>query len=421
MGVLFRGARSRCCETASGWEAHGRAPSSPTPNATTAAEWVTPPGLAVERDKTGTQPPWLERGRIPCLDGLRALSIALVFIEHGTIARHHTHGFLGLVASHVGSVGVDVFFAISGFLITLLLMRELGRTETISLRSFYARRFFRLMPAAAVYLLFVLCMQLAGHIRLEPRNWAHVLTYTVNFDPHPVWETGHLWSLSIEEHFYLVWPIVLLLLGPRRSAILAAAWLLAAPAVRYALFTINPANEGRIEMWTPFRIDCIAVGCLLAVLAGDARFRRLTITSRRSAFIAGTTFMVLLGLSFLGGLRVAHFMPLEGSARAMCIGAILWLTVVHPDSRWGRFLETRPLVAVGILSYSLYLWQEPFFDPRIDHWSTRFPLDLILAVTAAVLSYKLVEQPCLRLKERFDSRALAPTRVTCQPLAARQR
>ena len=344
-----------------------------------------------------------------------------MFVEHASIARHRTHGFLGEVASHVGSVGVDVFFAISGFLITLLLLRELRRTETISLRSFYARRFLRLMPAAGVYLLFVVCMQLAGHIRLEPRNWVHALTYTVNFDPNPVWETGHLWSLSIEEHFYLVWPVVLLALGARRSAVLAAVWLIAAPAARYALFLANPANEGRMELWTPLRIDCIAAGCLLAVLAWSPTFRRLTSTTGRFAAIALVIAAGLLALSFIGGLRVAHFMPLEGSARALCVAAILWLTLGHANSRWGRLLETKPLVVIGVLSYSLYLWQEPFFDPRIEHWSTRFPLDVILAVAAAVLSYKLVEQPCLRLKERFNNLRLGGDELARATVPARPR
>jgi peptidoglycan/LPS O-acetylase OafA/YrhL len=349
-------------------------------------------------------PPWLERGRIPCLDGLRALSIALVFIEHGTIASHHTHGFMGQVASHIGSLGVDVFFAISGFLITLLLLREVRRNQTISLHAFYTRRFLRLMPAAGAYLLFVLFMQVAGHIHLDPRNWLHVLTYTVNFDPNPVWETGHLWSLSIEEHFYLLWPIVLLLLGPRRSGILAAVWLIAAPVARYVVFTLHPHDEGRFELWTPIRIDCIAAGCLLALLACDSRFRRLTFMSGRAAGLVGALLAVALALSFAAGLWVAHFMPLEGTTRAVCVAAILWLTVVHSQSPWGRLLETKPLVVVGLLSYSLYLWQEPFFDPRLDRWWTRFPVDVVLAVMAAVLSYKLVEQPCLRLKERWGAR-----------------
>src|SRR4029450_13316270 len=101
------------------------------------------------------------------------------------------------------------------------------------------RRFLRLMPAMGLFLLTVFVLQLFGHGTATGRNWAHLLTYPVNFDPHPR-VAGHLWSLSIEEQFYFVWPVLLLFLGPRHGRTAAIAWLLAAPLLRFTVFRFHP-------------------------------------------------------------------------------------------------------------------------------------------------------------------------------------
>ncbi|HZN66425.1 MAG TPA: acyltransferase [Tepidisphaeraceae bacterium] len=374
------------------------------------AATAVPAAVAVVKEP---RPQWLDRGRIPCLDGLRAFSIALVFLEHISLivtrGHHVRHGPREGVAwyfGNVGGVGVDVFFAISGFLITLLLVRELNRADTISLKGFYTRRFLRLMPAAIVFIGTIFALQLAGRLHLTGRNWAHVLTYTANFDPQPAWQTGHLWSLSIEEQFYFVWPIALLLLGPRRAGIAAFAWLIGAPLFRFALLRLHPHDMGRFDFWTPVRVDCIAAGCLLAVAAGDDRFRRMTRTSPRlAAALVGAAAFTMFASYVAGYLVPLYGVTVGHSVRAACVVAIIWLSINHAASTWGRLLEWRLLVGIGILSYSLYLWQQLFLGRDSGSSPATILLNVGLAVAAALGSYFLVERPFLRIKERAGKRA----------------
>jgi peptidoglycan/LPS O-acetylase OafA/YrhL len=377
---------------------------------------VAPAALAPAQDAlplegTDARPAWLDRGRIPVLDGLRALSIALVFLEHGSDATgYHAPGILRRLLGTIGALGVDVFFAISGFLITLLLVREFRRTQRISLRGFYVRRFLRLMPAAIVFLLTVFVMQLLGRTALDGRNWLHVLTYTVNFDARPAWITGHLWSLSIEEQFYMLWPLALVLLGPWRAGAGAALWLAGAPVLRFVMLRLHPHDMGRFDNWTPIRVDCIAAGCLLALVAWSDEFRRRTRTSSAGSIGVVAGAIVLLFASFLLGLRVAVYgVTIGHSVRALCIVALIWYSINYAGSAWGRLLELRPFVFVGVLSYSLYLWQQPFLAPHGVRWVSSPLWGLVLAVSVAVLSYVFVERPFLRLKDGLGRRR-APAR-----------
>lgn len=345
---------------------------------------------------------WLERGRIPCLDGLRALSIGLVFVEHiyTTTLTVRPVGFLRMVAN-VGVLGVDVFFTISGFLITLLLVREWERTGGVSLKGFYTRRFLRLMPAMAAFLLTLFVLQALGQVRASGHNWVHMLTYTVNFDP-AAHTGGHLWSLSIEEQFYLVWPVAILALGPRGGKVAAVAWLLAAPLVRFIVFRFHPHDMGRYDNWTFFRVDTIAAGCLLGLLARDPKFRRFTRTSPATAAALIALAAVVMFAGYAIGFRVALYQVTLGhSVRALCIAAMIWLTVTHSGSAWGRLLDTKLLVTVGVLSYSLYLWQQPFMTDEPDLQRFGIGVRVCGVIAAAIASYLLIEQPFLRLKDRL--------------------
>jgi peptidoglycan/LPS O-acetylase OafA/YrhL len=352
------------------------------------------------------EPVWLNRGRVPGLDGLRAVSIALVFAEHIALAAGvHGDSLRHKIIGNIGVLGVDVFFAISGFLITLLLLREYRKTSTISLKGFYARRFLRLMPAAIVYLVTVAVIQWSGEIQMNTWNWIHAVTYTVNFDPNPAWEVGHLWSLSIEEHFYLCWPVAMFLLPKRRLPYALVGWLVAAPLARMAVVELMPHAFERFELWTFFRVDCIAAGCLLALLSQQEWFRRATQVRGgvRRVLLAASVAVMLAG--FVASFKIGFYSDvLDQTVRAGCVAALIWLTINGAGGTWFRLLESRPLVVVGILSYSLYLWQQLFIThPQkvslgLAH---RLPFNVVFAVAAAVASYLLVERPFLSLKERF--------------------
>lgn len=160
-------------------------------------------------------------GRIPSLDGLRGISILMVLLGHLA----GTRGFpLSAAAGNrtaVAAIGVHVFFVISGFLITGLLLAELAATDRIRLSRFYFRRTLRIFPPYYALIASLVLAQALGFLSLAPGDVLHALTYTSNYDAGRSWSIGHTWSLGVEEQFYLLWPACLVLLGARRALVAA--------------------------------------------------------------------------------------------------------------------------------------------------------------------------------------------------------
>jgi peptidoglycan/LPS O-acetylase OafA/YrhL len=329
------------------------------------------------------------------------MSISLVLLGHASLTWGGTPGAHGNPLGRLGGIGVDLFFVISGFLITLLLLRERRRHGSISLRAFYVRRAWRILPAYAVFLAGLGALSGFGLVRLTARDWAGAMTYTVNFLPGTSWPVGHLWSLSVEEHFYLLWPLLLLLAGPGRSCALAAGYVVLAPAVRLAIWAAG-VGALDIDYCTPARIDTIAVGCLLAYVANHAGGRRLL--SPRSRHRAAALFAALLaGLAVSNTVLCSsglYSIMLRRTVDAVCFAGLVWVAVSHTDGLLARVLNAAPLVWVGRLSYGLYLWQQPFLNPHEEHWACQWPINLGLGITFALVSFALVERPALRVRER---------------------
>lgn len=340
---------------------------------------------------------WLAGGRIPALDGLRAVGVLLVILSHLAV----THGFPAHspkeILGRLGTVGVDVFFVLSGFLITSLLCRERDRSSRISLGAFYLRRVLRIVPAYLCFLVFVAALSFAGKAQIARGDWLAAATYTMNFRAHPAWEVGHFWSLSIEEHFYVLWPPLLALL-PRRAAIVGLAGiLLFEVVVRVAILSWSPALAIRTELWTFTRLDPIAAGCLLALLSrSPAGFRSLEVVVRRWPLAAALVVAAVAGGMLSGKFAVGAAPTLT----ALGLAALLW-SAIRNAPRW---LETKLLVTIGVGSYSLYLWQQVFLNPGPVEWWNRFPQNLVFTAMFAAISYFLIEQPFLRIKERRAAR-----------------
>ncbi len=209
-----------------------------------------------------------QRARIPSLDGLRAVSIAFVLIAHLVFTAKFP--FLSGIPDgwfeNLGALGVRVFFVISGFLITNLLLSELEAKQTIHLPRFYFRRTLRIFVPYYFFLLVMIILQALGWIRLTSNDFLHAATYTMNYYPEPSWQVGHAWSLSVEEQFYLLWPALLLLVGKRRGLWIAAAFFFAiAPAIRLGYFHFWPSLiPYQIGYRFETAADAIAIGCLLA-------------------------------------------------------------------------------------------------------------------------------------------------------------
>ncbi len=205
-----------------------------------------------------------KRNRIPSLDGLRAISIALVILSH------FASNFGLEIAYAVGNLGVRIFFIISGFLITLILVNEVDETSTLNLKKFYFRRTLRIFPAYYFYICVLLIFTILGLCKIPLDCFLSPITYTSNYFASGNWELGHSWSLSVEEQFYLIYPGIFLFYGISKTKNILLFIVLITPLIRIINFTILQLFVGyNIPPWFVFafhnNMDALAVGCLLAL------------------------------------------------------------------------------------------------------------------------------------------------------------
>lgn len=323
--------------------------------------------------------------RIPSLDGLRAISITLVLLGHLYGTRHYPKNAETRLLGSFAHFGVQVFFVISGFLITMLLLKEREKTDKVDLFQFYKRRTIRIFPAAFFYIAVVA-------ILAHPlRDLGYALTYTMSYvnESRP-WLLGHLWSLSVEEQFYLFWPLAFALFFSFRKNVAWAVMLLS-PLFRFWAWI---HGYHRIDEYFPAVADSLAAGCLLACYQSKLTTWRWLTRTPTFVFLCFSTVLCQFALYrvrfeiFLGGL-----LP-------VLIALVCFAAVERAD--W--VLNNKVAYAVGVGSYSLYLWQQPFLNRASHAWWTAFPQNILFASIAAFASYWIVEKQFLKLKSRGRKR-----------------
>lgn len=318
--------------------------------------------------------------RIPALDGLRAVAIAAVMLSHGFLtpgASTRPLRAIGYVAGHLGGLGVALFFAISGYLITTLLL------EDQNLHGFYIRRAFRILPPAYLYLTVVAIVE-----PLRRGELASAAFFYNNYWPDRSWYTAHFWSLSMEEHFYLLWPVLLVCLRERRA--LKAAGI---PIAITALW--RPWSLAHIHLPYPvlqrtdMRLDAFLFAAILAILLrGPYRAPLLRVLTTAWFRILGSSTLLAAWTWALAGSAPAT----ETLVESALLPAIVVSLIYWPTSRAFRFLETQPLRWMGRISYGLYLWQQLFLAPPVKAFLPR----VALTFAAAAASYYWMERPLLR-------------------------
>jgi peptidoglycan/LPS O-acetylase OafA/YrhL len=338
-------------------------------------------------------------GYIPTLDGWRTVAILWVLVGH---CQPWGSGWFLIEWFHAsGGRGVQLFFALSGLLICNRLLREEQRFGGISLRSFYTRRFFRIQPAALAYLAVVSILMLSGEI---PRVWSAVAGSALmvrTFLPRTAtnWETAHFWSLAVEEQFYLFLPGFLVLCRRYRLAVLSA--LVAA----FELWRVVVMETPRLQGFAPLiylRTDTVIGGLLLGCV--------FTLALRREkvmAFAKATCYpwVALLYAAAVFARVTLHHSRSDHAIDITVYPLLLASTMLHPESLTGRFLELPPIRFVGRISYSVYLWQELFFNPLVVPAPGSFRSHTLLCWGAtfacAIASYYLIETPLIRYGHRI--------------------
>ncbi|MDQ6814433.1 MAG: acyltransferase [Bacteroidota bacterium] len=332
---------------------------------------------------------------IPSLNGLRAISIILVLFAHVVLKNFH------FIENPGGQIGVTIFFIISGYLITLLLLKEEETKGTISLRSFYIRRTIRIFPIYYFLLAVYLILQLAGVLNFSTNSWITSLTYTKYFTVTngSEWESGHLWSLSIEEHFYLIWPLIFKFLKKYRI-FLAFAIIIIVTLIRLVtdVSVMHILTRGDALMW----------GCVFAIYSNRLMF---FLNSIKKEFQLVPFIILLLVLAFkrfftLMGAHeyenwVTTFFGSYGLLTNLSVGFVILISIHCSNTVWYRFLNNGILNYIGKLSYSIYLWQQLFFSSRLERLSS-FPYNIVAIFIVAFLSFNLVEKPFLNLRSRLN-------------------
>jgi peptidoglycan/LPS O-acetylase OafA/YrhL len=344
------------------------------------------------------------------LDGLRAFSILIVILGHANLS-----------AAIPGGFGVTIFFFVSGFLITRLLLAEYGRSGRVDLPRFYARRFVRLYPELLVMLALMAVISPFVGWQASALGWASASFYAMNYyqifsmqvltDQMP-WRP--LWSLAVEEHFYLIFPALILVMKGKSRGILIAlsAILILAPIWRTVLYVGFGADYWYPYTATEARIDSIAWGCLLAVLTGGSINDNLP--ARYVRPLLQGYFPFLIGAVLLLGSLVVRDETFRWTIRFTIQGVGLFLVIgtMLTDERFRLFvnmLEVAPLRWIGRVSYGAYLYHMPLLGLMSAQGllvegsilSASFALAITLLV--AGLSYYAIERPLVPLRRRLGS------------------
>jgi peptidoglycan/LPS O-acetylase OafA/YrhL len=340
-----------------------------------------------------------DKKRLPSLDGLRAISAAMVVLGHAGKALHVGRNlpFGAGVIDVWGPVGVTVFFVISGYLITRLLLAEKRDRGTISLRAFYMRRTFRILPAYWAYLAVVAVLAASGFVIASPSAFAKAIFFTTNYLNPGSWVVNHSWSLSVEEQFYLFWPFMLLMLGATKARKAAIFLMVATPLMRVITFLFIPDMRPNITSMLHLRVDALMLGCWAALELEEKGTSRVLDFLAHPAIAVGSGFYLLVISCVMrraGVINAGFGYSIEAFA---ALSVITW-AMRNPDGAVGRVLNSAPFVHFGLISYSLYLWQQLWLshETPVPVWS--IPLQVAGAVLCAEASYRWVEVPMLKLR-----------------------
>lgn len=377
--------------------------------------------------------------RLPELDGIRAIAILMVLFAHAFLGFPNAPGALAEIPSPVmqiighGWLGVDLFFILSGFLITGILVETKSRPHYF--RNFYIRRALRIMPlyfvVIAVWSLFYTD---GGRYFLLSSVFAANLSEILGIhEPHG---PGVLWSLAVEEHFYLIWPLVVLLLSRRRLFTMSAAIFIAMPVLR-AIFAARGMHADTIYVLSWFRFDGLATGAMIAL------WSKSPYCSRRSAFIVAlsafaiVTVMTIVGLPY--GIMTGHTVAsiaLRYTQTYLVFGGLFVLAYALRETVWTAPLRWSVLQLTGALSYCLYLVHLSIGDAfeylaknqfadvvaplgPTAHVMLRTAVMVLISFAIALISRRVLEEPFLSLKDRLTGRQ-RPAGATLPDAGARE-
>jgi peptidoglycan/LPS O-acetylase OafA/YrhL len=323
----------------------------------------------------------------------------LVIGAHSVTMLRNSHTAVGELAAkfldHAG-IGVDLFFAISGYLICTLLLKEKASGH-ISLGRFYTRRVFRIMPPVAAYLAVLVALKLSSVLpQITYFELAAVGLFVRNY-VEGTWYTLHFWSLAVEEHFYIFVPVMIAALT--RRSILVVAILVVVAACVARIVELRFALGAAVYLNTECRIDAIMYGAILALVLNEQVARQWLRDH--------LTLFSLTAVLFVSALVIATFpsLPVRRTVVALMMPLPIAYTVLRPHEFLGRLLELPAARWLGRLSYSLYVWQMLFLTNQARSLGElqSFPFAFFSTMVCAVACHYLIEKPAIKIGHRIAS------------------
>jgi len=332
--------------------------------------------------------------RFPSLDGIRAICISMVIFGH--VANNYPFSKdAHEPIRNIALLGVAVFFVISGFLITTLLLREQEKTGTISLRKFYLRRAFRILPVTCLYLVFVALANYLFHLGIPAISIIGSLFFLANVPYFQgSWFVGHFWSLSVEEQYYLIFPTLLKRFSSRMPGIIICFLSL------IIFLKVFPQSM----KWSPLadtlayvmtQMDGVLVGALLGLYYFHSR-QLQELIQNNTGWVSTATFALFILVN------VFAIKAINSTVSDLLIGVLI-LCAVSARRGWMYWiLNTRLMSTLGKLSFSMYVWQQFFTDSSGRFGSYALPpKNILLILIVSALSYYFFESFFLRLKQRW--------------------
>jgi peptidoglycan/LPS O-acetylase OafA/YrhL len=344
-----------------------------------------------------TVPKILDKKYFNGLDVLRAFSLVLVVISH---VLFNDDGTIGKM--HLGTIGVDVFFVISGFLITTLICKEIAANGQFDLRAFFIRRAFRILPVVFLFTIVLFFLNHFYSLNISSSSLISGLLFYRNF-PYiqGVWENGHLWSLSVEEQFYIVFPTFLFLLKENIYFKFLLIFLIAIPGVDYLHYN-SLLPEGLFNKFIAIFANIFSKGTYMIII-GSLGALLVFKNERFFNFIYNSNckiFWSIFSLTFITVLSTNSYLTLSPFVSRTILGIGVFVIIILNLSREKielLFWDNPILIYLGKLSYSLYIWQQLFTYKQ--PWGGGILLNLICLLLVSIISYHLIEMNFIKLRK----------------------
>ncbi len=339
------------------------------------------------------------------LNGLRAISILLVILAHmDLLARIPNTPF---VVNHLwpifsGETGVMIFFVLSGFLITSILIHEKKKTGKINIKYFFIRRFLRLLPPLVLFYGAIILIAVMDWIPIPTESILYAIFYSYNFVPNQfyVYELGHIWSLSVEEQFYFTWPFLMLFISRLRTYFIIITAILILSIVAIYLYPTIAA----LDNYKPMRFFIPAIMPIMIGCAGALMLFKMNGMAESLSQKSSLVFVIGLSLFCIPIILPELLLPMCQFFQSLGIILLIFWISLNQESVLVRLLEFKPLNYIGLISYGLYIFQGLFLRTGGggESWIHQIPWNVTLSFAAAILSYELLEKRVLKLKRKFS-------------------